>query len=499
MDLLKSCKLVENGDGYDLVIYLEPGSTDVEFAGELGKMGEGKDGLKQNIIDSIKEKFPDKKINSVKLMLGTVLLSSFILGLPVAAQASQSTSTGTATQTQSAYSYGVNVSINGKLQSFQNKPLIFNNITYVPISEFGKAIGANVWWNGTTRTVGINHNNTSIAFVRGSAVARVNGVQKPMPVSISIDGHTYAPLRFIAENLGYKVTLDSAAKTVDVSRTSAGTTYNVLAGDSLWKISQKFGVSMVAIKNSNSLKSDTIYPGQTLIIPKAVTTVPTPTPTPAPTPAPAPAPAPASNTKWPDVTYIVQPGDTATSIAKKFGKTVQDIMKFNYMAPEDWFDAGDKIAISGYAPRVYTVKPGQATAPARVGAPVDWVLEGQYLVKRDASFTVVDVETGKQFKARMLGGYNHIDIEPVTSSDTATMKSLFGVWKWSPRAVVIYINGMNLAASLSGMPHGVETIDTNGVTGHFDVYMKNSSSHSSTTSAAYIQEHAAMVSRASGK
>jgi len=99
----------------------------------------------------------------------------------------------------------------------------------------------------------------------------------------------------------------------------------------------------------------------------------------------------------------------------------------------------------------------------------------------------------------MLGGYNHIDIEPLTSSDTATMKSLFGNWKWTPRAVVIYINGMNLAASLSGMPHGVETIGDNGVTGHFDVYMKNSSSHSTTTSTAYIQQHAAMVLKASGK
>jgi len=497
MDLLKNCKLIENGDGYDLVIYLEPGSIDVELASELGKMGEGKDGIKQNIIDIIKEKFPDKKINSVKLMLGTVLLSSFMLGLPAAAQASESTSAGTKAQTQSAYSYGVKVSINGKIQSFQNKPLIFNNITYVPISEFGKAIGANVWWNGDSKTVGINYNNTSIAFVRGSAVARVNGVQKPMPVSISIDGNTYAPLKFIAENLGYNVTSNSAEKTVYISKVSAGTTYTVLSGDTLWKISQKFGVTVAAVKNSNGLTSDTIYPGQTLVIPKATAAAPTPLPTPAPTPAPSPAPA--ENTKWPDVTYIVQPGDTATSIAKKFGKTVQDILKFNYMNPEDWFDAGDKIAISGYAPRVYTVKPGQATAPARVGAPVDWILEGQYLVKRNSSFTIVDVETGKQFKAKMLGGYNHIDIEPLTSSDTATMKSLFGNWKWTPRAVVIYINGMNLAASLSGMPHGVETIGDNGVTGHFDVYMKNSSSHSSTTSTAYIQQHAAMVLKASGK
>ncbi len=487
MDLLKNFKLVPNGDGYDLIIYFDPGSVAAEFANELSNMQEGPDNLKGNLIDSIKERFPDKNIKTVKLMLGTVLLSSFLLGLPVSAKAA-TTNPASTNQAQSAYSYNVNVSINGKTQSFSKKPMLFNNITYVPVSDFGKAIGANVWWNGTSKTVGINHGGTSIAFVRGSTVARINGVQKPMPASLSIDGTTYAPVKFIAENLGYKVTYNSASKTVNVSKATAVTKYTVQSEDSLWKISQKFGISVSALKSANGLTSDNIYPGQTLTIPNAGTTTPTPTVTPS-----------KGNTKWPAVTYIVQPGDTATSIAKKFGRSVQDIMKFNYMGSEDWFDANDKIAISGYAPRVYTVTPGSAAAPAQRGVDVDWVLEGQYLVKRNSTFTIVDVETGKQFKARMIGGYNHIDIEPLTSADTNVMKSLFGTWQWSPRAIVIYIDGMNLAASMSGMPHDVDVIGDNGVTGHFDVYMKTSSAHNTTTSQSYMQQHAAMVQRAAGK
>ncbi len=487
MDLLKSFKLVPNGEGYDLIIYFDAGSVDAEFAEELSNIKEGPTGLKRSLIESIKEKFPDKNIKTVKLMLGSVLLSSFLLGLPVAANAAAAGSVSTA-QTQVAYNYNVKLLINGKLQSFSKKPMIFNNLTYVPVCEFGKAIGASVWWNASSRTVGINHGSTSIAFVRGSAVARVNGIQKAMPASLSIDGTTYAPVKFIAENLGYEVTYNSASKTVNVSKATVGTTYTVLSGDSLWKLSQKFGISVAALKSANNLTSDNIYPGQTLTIPKAGAT----------TPPQAASPA-ADNVKWPAVTYIVQPGDTATSIAKKFGRSVQDIMKFNYMAPEDWFDAGEKIAISGYAPRVYTVKPGSASAPAQRGAPVDWFLEGQYLVKRNSTFTVVDVDTGKQFRARMIGGYNHLDIEPLTSADTNVMKSLFGTWEWSPRAIVIYIDGMNLAASMSGMPHDADVIGDNGVTVHFDVYMKNSSSHSATTSQSYMQQHAAMVQRASGK
>lgn len=497
MDLIKRYKLIESQDGFDLIIYFDKETMDAEFAKELGNFEKNDNKIKQNILQQISEKFPDIKINSVKVMVGAVLLSSFFMGVPPLAAEASGTASASTSQTQSAYNYNVKVSINGQVQNFQNKAIIYNNITYIPISEFGKAIDATVWWNGTSQTVGINQGTTQIAFVRGATTARVNGVQKSMPASIAIGSTTYAPLRFIAENLGYKVSLNSATQTVDISKSTSQNTYKVLAGDSLWKISQKFGVTVDGLKRANNLTSDNILVGQTLLIPNSST--PAPTPAPAPVPAPTPAPAPATNnTNWPNVTYIVQPGDTATSISKKFGVSVQDVMKYNYMSADEWFDAGDKIAISGYAPRVYTVSRGQATAPAQRGAPVDWVLEGQYLVKRNSTFTVVDVETGKQFKAKMIGGYNHIDIEPLTTTDTNTMKSLFGAWQWSPRAVVIYIDGMNLAASLSGMPHGVDSID-NGVTGHFDVYMKNSTSHSSTTSAAYIQEHRDMVNRAAGQ
>lgn len=487
MDLFRSYKLIEADDGYDLILYIDTNMNDVEFAEEFSKIDEdNQKRLSNNILDYIKEKFPNIKINAVKVMAGTVLLSSFMMAAPVTAQAAEAPASGI-THTQSAYNYNIKVSVNGSLQSFSNRPFIYDNTTYVPLYDLGKAIGGSVWWNNTSNTVGINKNDTMIAFVRGSSLARVNGVQMNMPGSMVIEGVTYAPLRFIAENLGYKVELNSATQTVNItSQAKKSNSYTVAAGDTLWKISNKFGVSIDNLKKANNLTGDLIYPGQTLIISGTTTT------------APAPEQAPANSTKWPDVTYIVQPGDTATSISKKFGVSVQQVLKYNYMDADEWFNAGDKIAISGYAPRVTTVNPGEDKAPQRRGTAVDWNLEGQYLVERGDTFTIVDVDTGKQFKARMIGGYNHADIEPVSTTDTNIMKSLFGTWKWSPRAVVIYHDGMNIAASLSGMPHGVDTIE-NGVNGHFDLYMKNSTSHSTTTSKVYIQEHQNMVMKAAGK
>ncbi|NLU51495.1 MAG: LysM peptidoglycan-binding domain-containing protein [Clostridiaceae bacterium] len=551
MDLFRSYQLIDNGeDGYDIILYMDTKMNDVEFAEEFGRIDpENKKRLNQNIMDYIRSKFPNIKINTVKIMAGSILLSSFFLGAPIETRAAEPAASSIAT-TQSAYNYNIKISVNGTLHNFKDRPFIYNNTTYVPIYEFGKIIGASVWWNSTSKTLGINKNDTMIAFVQGSSKARVNGVETTMPPSIVINDITYAPVRFIAENLGYKVSMDSTTQTVNITKPSIATpgVYKVVAGDTLWKISKTFGTTVDALKKANKLTSDTIYPGQTLEIPVPVTnTTSTPAPSvykvvagdtlwkiskifgitvddlkkankltsdtiypgqtleiPVPvtnmpsTPVLDTDQTPYGNTQWPDVTYIVQPGDTATSVAKKFGVKVEDILKYNYMDPDDWLEAGEKIAISGYAPRVKTVEAFKETTPARKGALVDWQLEGKYIIERGDVFTIVDVDTGKQFKVKMLGGYNHADVEPLTAADTTVMKSIFGTWQWSPRAVVIFHNGMNIAASLSGMPHGVDTIE-NGVNGHFDLYLKNSTSHSSSTSTVYIQQHQNMVLKAAGK
>lgn len=49
---------------------------------------------------------------------------------------------------------------------------------------------------------------------------------------------------------------------------SATTTYTVQSGDTLYEISQKFNVSIAAIKNANNLDSDLIKVGQILQIPQ---------------------------------------------------------------------------------------------------------------------------------------------------------------------------------------------------------------------------------------
>lgn len=49
---------------------------------------------------------------------------------------------------------------------------------------------------------------------------------------------------------------------------SATTRYRVRSGDSLWSIARRHGVSVDALKRANSLRSDRVLAGQTLVIPK---------------------------------------------------------------------------------------------------------------------------------------------------------------------------------------------------------------------------------------
>lgn len=289
-------------------------------------------------------------------------------------------------------------------------------------------------------------------------------------------------------------------------------TYTVKQDDTLFLLAKNFGTTVDDIKKLNNLTADTINPNQSLVIPykaqpikPSTSVVPPSTSTQTPSTntqtsgstTTATTPTPVKN--FPSITYIVQSGDTAATIAKKFNTTAQNIMKYNYMGVNDWFNIGQKIAINGYAPRDYAVIPGMDKAPTKYGHVVDWFRDGQYILKRNSTLTIIDFATRKQFNAKVMGGFNHADIEPLTMQDTAIMKSLFGSWTWTPRPVVVYINGMNIAASLSGMPHSFDTTPTNGVSGHFDVYLKNSIPHESFVSQSYVQQHYANILISSGQ
>ncbi|MGB9679840.1 MAG: LysM peptidoglycan-binding domain-containing protein [Thermoanaerobacteraceae bacterium] len=115
-----------------------------------------------------------------------------------------------------------------------------------------------------------------------------------------------------------------------------GSYYTVKPGDTLYLISQKFNVSYDSIINTNNLTYPyTIYPGQTLFIPGA--SIPS-------QPVMSPQSPPYSKTPCPSY-YTVMAGDTIWSIAQKFGISIDEIIRANYLVNPNMIYPGQTLVI----------------------------------------------------------------------------------------------------------------------------------------------------------
>ncbi len=127
---------------------------------------------------------------------------------------------------------------------------------------------------------------------------------------------------------------------------------------------------------------------------------------------------------------------------------------------------------------------------------LDWFSKGVNVFTGQCVYTVKDVNTGKTFRARRRFGSNHLDSEPLTASDTAVLKSLYGgEWSWNRRAILVLYNGHVYAASMNGMPHGTSTITNNNFDGHFCIHFYKSRTHGTNR---VDEAHQNCVARAMG-
>lgn len=225
--------------------------------------------------------------------------------------------------------------------------------------------------------------------------------------------------------------------------------YIVKSGDTLWLLAFRFNTTIERIKLFNGLKSDIIYVGQVLHIPYLV--------------------------EQPRVTYIthtVKSGETVWGISMQYGIPQYEILKANGLTESSVLSVGQKLTIP-----VHHVPVKQTPGP-QYGEYLDWWTEAQYVFPIGKIARVRDFATGKTFNARRSIGANHADCEPITASDAAIMKSLWGgTYSWTTRAVIVEVDGRKIAASATSMPHGVVYITNNNFDGHFDIHFLNSTRH----------------------
>ncbi|MFO7537563.1 MAG: LysM peptidoglycan-binding domain-containing protein [Chloroflexota bacterium] len=149
-------------------------------------------------------------------------------------------------------------------------------------------------------------------------------------------------------------------------------TYRVQLGDTLTGIARRFSTTVQAIVQLNNIPNpNLIYVGQELEIPE--------TGQPPPPPAPTPTPPPGGQT-----TYVVQPGDTLSRIAGRFGTTVALLAQVNNISNPNLIYVGQILIV-----------PGTGQPPP---VPTDFALGGQTLnlanqdLMRNAGMTWVKIQ-----------------------------------------------------------------------------------------------------------
>ena len=72
----------------------------------------------------------------------------------------------------------------------------------------------------------------------------------------------------------------------------------------------------------------------------------------------------------------------------------------------------------------------QALRAKHYGELLTWE-EASLVLPKYSSFTVLDVETGLSFEGQRRAGSHHADVQPLTKTDSATLKTIYGGdWSW---------------------------------------------------------------------
>lgn len=111
------------------------------------------------------------------------------------------------------------VILNGAELDCDQPPMIVDGRTLVPLRAIFEGLGASVDWDGATRTVTSTLDGTTVVMTVDSAVMHKNGeaVTLDVPAKI-VNGRTMVPVRAVGEAFGADVRWDGATRTVYVTQ-----------------------------------------------------------------------------------------------------------------------------------------------------------------------------------------------------------------------------------------------------------------------------------------
>lgn len=113
----------------------------------------------------------------------------------------------------------INVFVDNNQIQFDQNPVIYGDITLVPLRGVFEKLGAEVEWDQSTQTVTVTKDNKAITLKNNSKDAFINNTLHKLDTEPQLlNNRIMVPLRFISETLDAKVAWDGNTRTINISQ-----------------------------------------------------------------------------------------------------------------------------------------------------------------------------------------------------------------------------------------------------------------------------------------
>jgi len=171
-----------------------------------------------------------------------------------------------------------------------------------------------------------NPNSWRYKFYYGARVSATNSYQdatQHLTGRYATDTRYASKLNQLIQTYGLTQYDVGGSSTASPARPQApatgGGSYTVQAGDSYWRIANKYGISIEELQRLNGTSSYFLYPGQSLVVPGSAST----------TSGSASSASSSTSTSSAGGNYTVQAGDSYWRIANKYGISIQELQRLN--------------------------------------------------------------------------------------------------------------------------------------------------------------------------